>query len=78
MSLRKLPEIKAFQKSEALVFEAPEDTVDAFDPTVVAAAQGDDAEISIYGQIGLDPMTATDNTERRISAALRSIGKRDI
>lgn len=78
MSLRKLPEIKAFQKSEALIFEAPEDTVDAFDPTVVAAIEGDEAVISIYGQIGLDPMTATDNTERRISAALRSIGKRDV
>lgn len=78
MSLRKLPEIKAFQKSDALVFEAPDDTVDAFDPTIVAAAEGEDTVISIYGQIGLDPLTATDNTERRIAAALRAIGPKNI
>lgn len=77
MSLRKLPEIKAFQRPDALCFEAPEDTLKAFDVSVVYASD-DEQTISIYGQIGLDPKTATDNTERRISAALRSIGKRDV
>ncbi|ETR75064.1 peptidase [Afipia sp. P52-10] len=78
MSLRKLPEVRAFQKPDWLNFEAPDQNVDAFDPSVVSAAENDSAEISIYGQIGIDPITGGDNSERRIAAALRSIGKRDI
>ncbi|HEU4986871.1 MAG TPA: head maturation protease, ClpP-related [Rhizobiaceae bacterium] len=78
MSLRKLPEVRAFQKPSWLNFEPPEQNLEAFDPAVVAAADGEEAVISIYGQIGIDPFSAVDNTERRISAALRSIGKRDV
>lgn len=78
MSLRKLPEVQAFKKPEWLNFEAPEDAVDAFDPNVISAVGDEDTEISIYGQIGLDPSTSVDNSERRVAAALRSIGKRDI
>ncbi|RWM02108.1 MAG: Clp protease ClpP [Mesorhizobium sp.] len=78
MSLRNLPEIQAFQKPAWLNFEAPDQNVEAFDPAIVAAGETDDAVISIYGQIGLDPITGTDNSERRITAALRSIGKRDV
>ncbi|QPC43496.1 Clp protease ClpP [Kaustia mangrovi] len=78
MSLRKLPEIQAFQKPDWLNFEAPEQTVEAFDPAVTSAVDGDDTTISIYGQIGIDPVSSADNTERRIGAALRSIGKRDV
>lgn len=78
MSLRNLPEVQAFQKPEWLNFEAPDQNVEAFDPAVISAAADDTNEISIYGQIGIDPFTAVDNSERRIAAALRSIGKRDI
>ncbi|MCJ8139572.1 head maturation protease, ClpP-related [Falsirhodobacter halotolerans] len=77
MSLLKLPEVRAFRHSDALAFEAPSDNVNAFDPTLVAAS-ADDAVISIYGQIGIDPYSAVDNSERRIAGALRSIGPRDI
>lgn len=78
MSLRKLPEVQAFRKSDVISFEAPEDNIEAFDPTVVWAEDGDSATISIYGQIGIDPVSAMDNTERRISAALRSIGRNNV
>jgi ATP-dependent protease ClpP protease subunit len=78
MSLRKLPEIKAFQKPDWLNFETPDQNVEAFDPAVVSAAETEETAISIYGQIGIDPFTAVDNSERRIAAALRSIGKRDV
>jgi ATP-dependent Clp protease, protease subunit len=77
MSLRKLPEVRAFQKPEWLNFEAPGENVEAFDPAVTAAVEGD-TSITIYGQIGIDPMTSVDNSERRISAALRAIGNRDV
>jgi ATP-dependent protease ClpP protease subunit len=77
MSLRNLPEVRAFQKPSWLNFDAPDETVEAFDPAVVAAVE-DEAMITIYGQIGLDPFTAVDNTERRIAGALRAIGKRDV
>lgn len=77
MSLRNLPEIKAFQKPDWLNFGAPDENVEAFDPNIEAATE-DEASISIYGQIGLDPFSAVDNTERRIGNALRSIGKRDV
>ncbi|MBL0374028.1 Clp protease ClpP [Rhizobium sp. KVB221] len=78
MSLRKLPEVQAFQKPEWLNFEPPDQNIDAFDPAVISAGADDATEISIYGQIGIDPFTAVDNSERRIAAALRAIGKRDV
>jgi len=78
MSLRKLPEIRAFQKLDALSFEPPEQSVEAFDPAVISAANDEDATISIFGFIGFDYSTSVDNTEKRISAALRSIGKKDV
>lgn len=78
MSLRKLPELQAFQKPDWLNFGPPDQNIEAFDPAIVSAAADDATEISIYGQIGIDPMTAVDNSERRIGAALRAIGKRDV
>lgn len=77
MSLRTLPEVRAFRHTDALAFEAPTDTVDAFDPSLVAANENDGV-ISIYGQIGIDPYSAMDNSERRIAAALRTIGPKDV
>lgn len=79
MSLnRELPEIRAFHKVDALGFDLPAEAVQTFDPSLVAAEDNEDGVITIYGYIGLDPMTAVDNTERRISAAIRAIGQRDL
>lgn len=77
MSLRNLPEVRAFKRPEWLNFDAPEEAVEAFDPSLVAAVE-EETTISIYGQIGVDPISGADNTERRVSAALRSIGRREV
>jgi len=78
MSLLKLPEVQAFQRPSWLAFEAPEQSLDQFDPSMVAAEDDAESVISLYGQIGVDPFSSVDNSERRISRALRSIGPKDI
>lgn len=78
MSLRKLPEIKAFQQPTTISFEPSHEEIEAFNEGVRAADDDEPNTISLYGQIGLDPWTGTDNSERRVSAALRKIGKNDV
>lgn len=78
MTLRPLPEIKAFRKLDDLGFKLPPENLESYDPGVVSAEDGQEGVISIYGQIGIDPMEAVDNTERRIGAALRAIGPREV
>lgn len=48
-----------------------------FNPDIQNAAS-DDNSISVFGEIGYDWWTDTNNTVDRISAALRSIGNRDV
>lgn len=74
MSLRDLPEIRAFDQLAETPTENWRDDVEGYDETIVAA---DNTDINIYGVIGRDP-AGDDNSERRISAALRSIGEKDI
>ncbi|MCG8270342.1 tyrosine-type recombinase/integrase [Aquamicrobium sp. NLF2-7] len=78
MSLRKLPEIRAFQHSDLLQFDPPDEAVAEFNAEIRAAKDEGDNVISIYGSIGRDPFSDVDNSERRISAALASIGRRDV
>lgn len=78
MSLRNLPEIRAFQQSDILHFEPPAETAAEFKPEIQAAASNQQAVISIYGHIGLSIFTETDNTERRVGNELRAIGPRDV
>jgi ATP-dependent protease ClpP protease subunit len=77
MSLRKLPEIKAFQHSDLLPSAVPDEAVSDFNAAVRAADEADNV-ISIYGAIGRDPFSDVDNSERRIGGALRAVGRRDI
>jgi ATP-dependent Clp protease, protease subunit len=76
MSLRQLPEIKAFDPAHFRYFD-PEDFEGPEDDLVMALAP-ENNEISIYGTIGSDPFSSVDNTERRISAALRAIGPKEV
>lgn len=79
MSLRKLPEIRAFQDIPGVSWEPPTDVMAEFAPDLRAA--GDDGEdaITIYGLIGEDPfVSGPQNTSKRVSAALRSIGNKDV
>jgi ATP-dependent Clp protease protease subunit len=79
MSLRKLPEIRAFQDIPGVSWEPPTDVMAEFAPDLRAA--GDDSEdtITIYGLIGEDPfVSGPQNTSKRVSAALRAIGNKDV
>lgn len=75
MSLKKLPEIKAFDSLPGLTFEPDEVALSKWRPEVRAA--GDDADITILDVIG-DDMLGDGVSAKRISAALRKIGARDV
>jgi ATP-dependent Clp protease, protease subunit len=77
MSLRKLPEVKAFQRPEGLHWDAPSDAMARWVPGV-SAADATNATISIYDAIGADAWTGEGFTARRMDAALRSIGNRPV
>lgn len=74
MSLRKLPKIETIKPPKTLAFEEPATTIDRFHPEVRAAVNTD---ISVYGRIG-DDFSGEGITARRIAAALRSIGEKDV
>jgi ATP-dependent Clp protease protease subunit len=74
MSLRTLPQIRAFDELAGLAWEPPADAIDRWTAGVRAAA-GDQAQtIDILDVIGQDPWSGGGVTARRISGALRSIG----
>ncbi len=76
MSLRKLPEIKAERRLGPAQFDMRPDALERWEPEVRAAESGDNA-ISIYDPIG-ENWEGTGVTAKRISAALRSIGQKDV
>ena len=77
MSLRKLPEIKAFDGLSSLAFEPDEIAVKRWNPAVRAASETDNT-ISIYDVIGEDMWTGGGFTSKRAAAALRAIGNQDV
>lgn len=78
MTIRKLPEIKAFQRPDGMECVPSSDAMARWDLGVRAADEGSDASISIYDMIGEDPWNGGGTTTKRIAAALRSIGSRDV
>lgn len=76
MSLRKLPEIRADAHFEGLNFDMRQEAVERWKPEVRAASE-DEATISIYGPIGAT-WDGEGITVKRIAAALRNIGQRDV
>lgn len=76
MSLRKLPEIRAERRLGAAQFDMRPDALERWEPEVRAAQSGDNS-ISIYDSIG-ENWEGTGVTSKRISAALRSIGEKDV
>ena len=78
MSLRNLPEIKAFERPAGLQFEAPAEIVARWTPGVRAAGEDNETTISIYETIGHDPWTGGGMTAKRVGGMLRSIGDKDI
>ena len=78
MSLRKLPEAKTFQRPQNFQWDAPSDVLAKWAETPRAAAENDDTTITMFEVIGEDWWTGGGVTAKRISAALRSIGNRDV
>lgn len=77
MSLKQLPEIKADRRLNKAGFDLRPDAVDRWEPAVCAAAGDAANSISIYDSIG-ENWEGTGVTAKRISAALRSIGDKDV
>lgn len=77
MTLRSLPEIKAFHEPKGYSWDVPSDALARW--SEISAAEADDANtISIYDVIGEDFWTGGGFTAKRMSAALRSIGAKDV
>ncbi|MBU9461360.1 Clp protease ClpP [Burkholderia multivorans] len=77
MSLLQLPEIRADHRLGAAQFDVRPDALERWNPDVRAANADDAAAISIYDSIG-DNWEGTGVTAKRISAALRNIGAREV
>lgn len=77
MSLKKLPEIRADHRMSKAGFDLRPDAVDRWEPAICAAASDSGSSISIYDSIG-ENWEGTGVTAKRISAALRSIGAKDV
>lgn len=77
MTLRKLPEIKAFQQPSGYQWDVPSDALARWTETAAAAADDDPQTITIYDTIG-ENWTGNGFTARRMAAALRSIGAKDV
>jgi len=78
MSLRSLPEAPTMARPRNYQWDAPSDVLAKWAETAPVAAAEDDRSISIFDVIGDDPWSGRGVTARRISAALRSIGKHDV
>lgn len=80
MSLRSLPNAPTMARPQNYQWDAPSDVLAKWAEHSFAAAPGADADatISIFDVIGEDGWTGGGVTAKRISAALRSIGNRDV
>lgn len=83
MSLRKLPEAQVFARPQNYQWDAPSDMLAKWAEHPLAAAPSangadTDTTISMFDVIGEDGWTGGGVTASRISAALRSIGNKDI
>lgn len=77
MSLLSLPEIRADQRLAVAQFDLRSDALERWEPDVRAATSDDAANISIYDVIG-ENWEGTGLTAKRIGAALRNIGAREL
>jgi ATP-dependent protease ClpP protease subunit len=80
MSLRKLPEARTFPRPQNYQWDAPSDVLTKWAEHPLAAVPDADGDttISMFDVIGEDGWSGGGVTANRISAALRSIGSKDI
>lgn len=77
MSLRKLPEAKAFNRPKNFQWDAPADVLASWAERPLAAAEREDT-ITIFDVIGEDCWTGGGFTAKRAASALRSIGDKPV
>lgn len=78
MSLRKLPEAQVFARPQNYQWDAPSDALTKWAEMPLAADDDTDTTISMFDVIGEDFWSGSGVTAKRISAALRSIGNKDV
>ena len=78
MSIRELPQARCPQRPQNFQWDAPSDAFARWADGPQAAASEDATTITIYDVIGTDWWTGEGVTSKRIAAALRSIGERDV
>lgn len=78
MSKRQLPAVQAFVGRAGLGFETPPNAAERWTPGVRAADTEADNIISVLDVIGEDFWTGDGVTPKRVAAALRKIGERDV
>ncbi|HHV69300.1 MAG TPA: Clp protease ClpP [Ochrobactrum intermedium] len=80
MSLRKLPEARKFPRPQNYQWDTPSGVLTKWTEHPLAATPGADGDttISMFDVIGEDGWSGGGVTANRISAALRSIGNRDV
>jgi ATP-dependent Clp protease, protease subunit len=78
MSLRPLPEVKAFDRPESYNWEAPADALERWAALPAAAATEGADTITIFDVIGIDPWSGGGFNAKRMAGALRAIGNKPI
>lgn len=78
MTLRKLPEARAFARPQNFQWDAPADVLARWAASPLAADSADETTITMFDVIGEDWWTGAGVTAKRVSAALRAIGSRDV
>lgn len=78
MSMRNLPQASTPARPKNFQWDAPSDVLGRWAEAPHAAASEDASTITIYDVIGEDWWSGGGFTDKRMSAALRSIGKADV
>lgn len=78
MSLRNLPEAKTIERPKNFQWDAPSDVLAKWAEMPLAADSDNDTTITMFDVIGEDFWTGGGVTAKRVSAALRQIGDRDV
>jgi ATP-dependent Clp protease protease subunit len=78
MTIRNLPAAPAAQSRPGVSCDLSPRALERWNPSIQAAASDDDATISIFDPIGYDSWSGDGVTAKRIGAALRNIGERDV
>lgn len=78
MTLRNLPEAKNLARPDNFHWDAPSDVLAQWAEAPLAAAEESDNSISILDVVGYDDWSGSGVSSKRVAAALRAIGNRDV